>query len=134
MKPYEDDEEEFDDNFSEEIEKFEKEKASEELLVSVAEGQKTINDLLNLKEVVMEVGKFVVFTYEGELFPGRIIGFNDKEVNISSMQRSLKSWKWPTPEDNHNYVWEDILGGINPPKQISKRGFYEVPELSTIWD
>jgi hypothetical protein len=28
------------------------------------------------------------------------------------------------------YEWHDVLGGINPPKQVPKRGFYSIPELS----
>jgi hypothetical protein len=31
------------------------------------------------------------------------------------------------------YEWSDVLEGINPPKLLSKRGFYSIPELSTIF-
>jgi hypothetical protein len=35
-------------------------------------------------------------------------------------------------EDILTYLWEDILGSISPPKQISSRGLFDVPELKMI--
>lgn len=88
---------------------------------------------LGLEKCKKKVGEFLVFKYEGERFPGKIVIFNDKDVTIMSMQKSLKSWKWPEPEDIHNYPWEDVVGRIEPPKPISKRGFFLVPELDRLW-
>jgi hypothetical protein len=65
------------------------------------------------------VGHYVVFTYENELFAEKIISYDDQGATISSMKRTLKSWKWPEKEDTLTYSWEDILGSISPPKQIS---------------
>jgi hypothetical protein len=48
------------------------------------------------------------------------------------MKRTLKSWKWPEIEDILTYSWEDILGSICPPKDISIWGLFEVPELKMI--
>jgi hypothetical protein len=76
-------------------------------------------------------GQFVVFLYEGNVCPGKIISFNEKNINISAMVKSLKSWKWPEKPDILKYEWNGLLGGINPPKQVPKRGFYSIPELST---
>lgn len=74
------------------------------------------------------------FTYEGEICSGKITEINTKEVTISAMQRSLKSWKWPVPEDLHTYSWEDVIGGISVPKHVSKRGFYEILEMKSVWN
>lgn len=120
-------------DLNKEVEEFEAEKQRDEKLISVAEGKTDYYDIFNLQQVVRKVGEYVVFKYEEELFPGKITHFNNKEVNISAMQRSLRSWKWPQPQDLHNYPWEDVLGRINPPKKISQRGFYEVPELNNVW-
>lgn len=70
--------------------------------------------------------------YEGEYFPGDFLNMSDNEVEISAMQRSLTSWKWPDKADVGKYDWEDVFGGIDKPKQISKRGFFYVKELQNI--
>jgi len=81
-----------------------------------------------------EVGEYVVFKYEGEYFPGRILSFSDDEVEISAMQKSLKSWKWPEKSDIGKYDWDDVIGSIEEPKIISKRGFSLIKELQYLWD
>lgn len=121
------------EDLNREVEEFEVEKECEEKIISVAEGKLNFEDTFSFQEVVRGVGEYVVFKYEGEFFPGKIAGFNEEEVNISAMQRSLRTWRWPHPEDLHSYPWEDVLGRINPPKKVSQRGFYEVPELNNIW-
>jgi hypothetical protein len=75
-------------------------------------------------------GEFVVFLYEGNVCPGKIISFNEKNIYIFSMVKSLKSWKWPQKPDILEYEWNEVLGGIDPPKLVSKRGFYSTPDLS----
>lgn len=100
---------------------------------ALASGSKTVRDLVSVPDVVREVGKFVLFLYDGEIYPGQITGFNNQEVTIKSMQKSLKSWKWPERTDELNYSWNDVLGSIKPPTQISRRGFYNVPELNQKW-
>ena len=79
-----------------------------------------------------KLGKFVVFSYDGQLFSGEIVAFDDKTVTINSMQRSLKSWKWPLKQDQLTYQWSDVLGSIKPFKQVSKRGAFSVPELTPV--
>lgn len=78
-------------------------------------------------------GEFVVFSYEGEIFPGQILKVETNGAQIKAMQRSKKSWKWPAKEDILFYSWNDVLGSIGTPKQISKRGFFSVPELIDVW-
>lgn len=93
----------------------EAEKKSEEVLVSYAEGKPSSRGLLILKEVVRDLGEYVVFTYEKEVFPGKIVEVTEDEVKIGVLQRSMKSWKWPIQEGVHCYNWDDVLGRINPP-------------------
>lgn len=100
---------------------------------AVASGEKSNKEILQLSEIIREVGKYVIFTYEGELFPGQILSYDNEGAVIKAMQKSLKSWKWPEKPDILNYSWEDIVGGIAEPKQVSKRGYFTVPELNKIW-
>jgi hypothetical protein len=81
--------------------------------------------------VIKACGQFVVFPYEGNIYPGKIISSNEEHVYIFAMVKSLKSCKWPEKPDIHEYEWSDALGGIDPPKLVSTRGFYFIPELST---
>ncbi|KAF2904148.1 hypothetical protein ILUMI_02037 [Ignelater luminosus] len=45
------------------------------------------------KPIVREVGAYVVFMYESELYPGVILSFGNKGANITAMIKSFKSWK-----------------------------------------
>ena len=83
----------------------------------------------SLKPVEKKCGAFCVVIYEGNLFPGEIISLDDEGAKVSTMQKSIKSWKWPEKEDAIDYAWDQVKGMINPPIQINKRGFYKVPEL-----
>lgn len=78
--------------------------------------------------MVNEVGRFVVFSYEGQIYPGEIVVFNEETVTINAMQRFLKMWKLPSKRDELTYQWSDVLGCIQPPKQISKRGAFSIAE------
>jgi hypothetical protein len=75
-----------------------------------------------------------VFHYEGNVYPGKTISFNEENVYISAIVKRLKSCKWPKMPDILEYEWSDVAGGINPPKLVSKRGFYSTPELSTFFE
>jgi hypothetical protein len=44
--------------------------------------------------VIKACGQFAVFLYDGNFPPGKIISFNVENVYISTMTKSLKSWKW----------------------------------------
>ncbi|KAF5282875.1 hypothetical protein FQA39_LY17455 [Lamprigera yunnana] len=65
-------------------------------LEGITAGSNTVSDLYNFREVVKEVGKYVVVKYEGTFYSGKITKILDKGAVISTMQKSLKSWKWPT--------------------------------------
>jgi hypothetical protein len=104
----------------------------EEDVTALISGKKTPKDFLCFGKIVRDVGQYVVFIYQNELFTGKIISYDDKGGTVSSMKRSLKSWKWPDKEDILTYSWEDILGSICPTKQISSRGLFDIPELKMI--
>ncbi|XP_047989213.1 uncharacterized protein LOC125228613 [Leguminivora glycinivorella] len=90
-------------------------------------------DLRMKIKLVKKVGQYVVFMFEGEIFPGVITKISGKGPTISAMQRSLKNWKWPKPKDEIMYKWADVLGGINVPKKVGRREFYSIPELDYLW-
>lgn len=75
----------------------------------------------------------MVFTYEGELFPGKIINIGKKVATISAMQRNEKLWKWPNSPDILDYPWQDVIGHVEDLKQIEKRSIFSVPELDDVW-
>jgi hypothetical protein len=67
----------------------------EEDVTALIRGKKTPKDVLCFGKIVRDVGQYVVFTYQNELFPGKIISYDDKGATVSPMKMSLKSWKWP---------------------------------------
>lgn len=125
----------FNDNSSDDVdfEELAKEKEIETEFVNFLEG-KSSHHKTSFAEVVKEVGCFVAFYYEKQLYPGEIVSFDDETVTINAMQKSLKMWKWPSRKDELIYTWTDVVGSIKPPKQVSKRGTYCVPELNSFLD
>jgi hypothetical protein len=83
--------------------------------------------------VIKACGQFVAFLYEGNVYLGIILNFNEENCYISAMVKSLKSLKWPEKPDILEYEWSDALRGINPPKLVSKRGLFSIPEFSTFF-
>lgn len=86
-----------------------------------------------LKNVQKVVGEYVLFTYDEEVYPGIITKLDKQGALINSMVRTLKCWKWPEKKDEIWYTWDKIIGSIDPPQQISKRGLYSVPQCDRIW-
>lgn len=82
----------------------------ENLVTNTDTAAETFNKNCNFKPVVKAVRQYVVFTYEGEMFPGKITKITKEGPYISSMKKSLKSWTWPKPVDEIQYDWQDILG------------------------
>lgn len=121
------------DNSSDDVnfEELEREEEKEREFINFIEGKCYKDNDFHFDNVVREVGRFVVFSYEGEFYPGQIVSFNNNEVTINSMQRSLKMWKWPLKQDQLTYSWSDVLGSIKSPKQVTKRGIFSVPELAS---
>ncbi|KAJ8963604.1 hypothetical protein NQ314_005504 [Rhamnusium bicolor] len=108
----------FDDNSSDDIDfqELANEEEKENQFMNFLEGKTSQYNDVHFAKVVREVGRFIVFSYEGQLYPGEIVAFDDKTVTINSMQRSLKMWKWPSKRDELTYPWSDVLGSIQPPK------------------
>lgn len=120
-----------DDNSSDDVDldQLAKESEEEEQFVQYIEGK--VSKKGKFSNVIRKIGEYVAFVYEGEIFPGEIVAFNEEQVIINAMKRSLKAWKWPQKHDEMTYRWEGVLGSIKPPIQISKRGFFNIPELTT---
>ena len=92
------------------------------------------NEIFSGKEVA--VGQYMVISYEGELYPGKIIDMDAKEksVTVSCLRKSKKHWKWPEVEDKIlNYDIKDIVMTIRPPKNVNKRAILRVKELEYLW-
>ncbi|KAK4876601.1 hypothetical protein RN001_009107 [Aquatica leii] len=126
----------FEDNSSEDIdfEELAKEQEKENQFVNFLEGKSSQYTNAKFQNVVKERRRFVVFSYEGQLYPREIVAFDEETVTIHAMQRSLKMCKWPSKRDELTYQWSDVLGCIKPPKQISKRGVFSVPEFTDCFD
>lgn len=75
----------------------------------------------------------MVFIYEGELYPGKIINIGKKVATISAMQRNGKLWKWPNSPDILDYPRQDVIDHVEDPKQIGKRNIFSVSELDDVW-
>ena len=80
----------------------------------------------------LKSGDFVIFNYEGELFPGQVSEVKEDGCNIKSLVKSGVDWKWPKHEDLMFYSLCDIITKINCPKE-KKRGILAVPELADKW-
>jgi hypothetical protein len=77
-------------------------------------------------------GDYVIFVYEGELFPGEVVEKRNDEFIISSLKKSGSNWRWPKQQDIFNYSIEDVKEKIDPPIQL-KRGVFRVKELEERW-
>jgi len=76
----------------------------------------------------VQVDDFVLFEYDGEVYPGVVLVKEDLGCSIKAMAKSGCNWKWPKHEDILWYPMEDITEKIQPPKEIN-RGVLEVQEL-----
>ena len=91
--------------------------------------QKTVN-VEDLREGITHV----IVIYEGSYFPGVIVKLEKREIIVSCMTKSgPNSWKWPQREDICAYELDEIIQVINPPKQLTNRGQYAVPEADKYW-
>ena len=72
----------------------------------------------NWTSVQREEGKFVVFTYEGELFPSQITIVKKNGAYLKSMVKTLKAWKWSEIQEDNFYEWSNVLFHIKEPQKI----------------
>ncbi|KAG8267781.1 hypothetical protein J6590_042721 [Homalodisca vitripennis] len=91
-----------------------------------------LNHFYHLKKIKKNIGEYVIFKYESEFFPGKIVSLSEEHVEITAIQKSLKSWKWPDKADIEKYDWNDVIGAIE--ELISIQGFYNIKELQNLWD
>lgn len=83
-----------------------------------------------IQSIKKEVGTFVVVIYQDEYYPGVIESLNEEGAVVSAMFKTAKgNWKWPEKKDSIHYSWEEIVGSINPPKKVNRRGMFSIPEL-----
>ncbi|KAG8250166.1 hypothetical protein J6590_107443 [Homalodisca vitripennis] len=99
------------------------EAAKEEAFLTIKSGLRPIN------KSDLQVDSFVVVNYENEYYPGTTVNVDENGAFVSAMMKSLGNWKWPVNKDVLFYEWNEIAGSINPPKILSKRGIFAVPEL-----
>jgi hypothetical protein len=84
--------------------------------------------------VIKAFGHFVVFHFEGSVYPGNVSRFNEGNQYVSTMVKSLKSQNLPETPDIPEYELSDVLGAINPPKLVSKKGSYSIRGLTTFFE
>ena len=77
-----------------------------------------------LQDIQRSVGEYVFLLYDGKPYPGIITEIEGEMVKIKAMVKSLKLWKWPEKADEIWYSWDRIIGAINAPKQMIKRGLF----------
>ena len=81
----------------------------------------------------MNIGDYVIFEYQGELFPRVVTGIVAEKGGCSiKPMRSGINWKRPKVQDEMFYNNEDIKKKIKRPKQLN-RGIMEVEELKDRW-
>lgn len=100
-----------------------------ELEKIAAQEDEDVHFIEKLKPIVKQIDSFVVVVYENKYYPGVIEHFEEYSAYVSAKMKSLNNWKWPVNKDVIFYKWEQILGSINPPQILSKRGIFSVKEL-----
>ena len=85
-------------------------------------------------EIGFAVDDYVIFSYEGELFPGQITAINEEEemCEIRAMVKFGFNWKWPKEDDIMFYPFSDVDCKIQVP-QPRKRETFAVLELADRW-
>lgn len=74
-----------------------------------------------LQPIYKHKGSFVLIKYHDNFYPGVIENVEEEGATVSAMKKTVKDhWKWPEEKfkDELFYSWEDIVGGINPPKML----------------
>ena len=76
----------------------------------------------------LDVGNWVLVSYDGSLFPGEVRGISGKEVKVAVMISSGSHYKWPSVEDCIPYPLEDVVMKLSPPVVKSARGTFAFAE------
>lgn len=119
------------DNDSDEM-LLESEELSDEVFSDLENNSKDANNSINLQKLKPEqyvVDNFVIISFNGSKYPGKVVKISQDGATVDCMEKGLKCWRWPARKDCDIYDWKDVLGKIEPPRMISKRNQYAVPEL-----
>lgn len=77
-------------------------------------------------ETNINVGDFIAFLYEGKVYPGQITAIDESDMQINSMVKSGKYWKWPTRKDEIWYSKDAVLRKLSNPVKFSRRELFIV--------
>ncbi|KAL5246342.1 hypothetical protein ACI65C_013750 [Semiaphis heraclei] len=91
---------------------------------------KSNQEKLNPEDVAVD--NFVLVLFNKEKYPGKVHSISKEGVMVDCMEKRLTCWRcWPQRQDISLYDWKDVLTKINPPKMISRRNQFSVPELNS---
>ena len=77
---------------------------------------------------------YVIVKYEGSYFPGLVVKVCRTYYEVSCLIKvGTRQWKFPDKADICDYVDEDIVEIIQPPKIINNRNVMRVPEVEKYW-
>ncbi len=78
-----------------------------------------------------DVDDYVIVLYEGDgsTYPGKIVKKTKKGAVVMCMNKLGRWWHWLEKEDRFEYEYHATKRKINPPKMMSRRNQYSVPEL-----
>lgn len=82
-------------------------------------------------DATYDIGDYVLIRWNHEIYLGTIISVSEEAAFIKSMEKRIKSWRWPTIKDEQLYPWTDFLQKIKPPKLI-RRECYSVREIDQL--
>ncbi|XP_054266871.1 golgin subfamily A member 6-like protein 1 [Macrosteles quadrilineatus] len=73
-------------------------------------------------EKALDVGDWVVVTYDSTNYPGEIVSVQEEDMTINAMHPSGPGgWKWPPKPDVHTYPKQDLVRRIDPPVPSGSR-------------
>ena len=68
------------------------------------------------------IGQWCCVSYEGKMYPGKIVDVDDNDVEVNCMSRvGNNRYYWPLFKDQIWYSIDDILGIIPEPKHVTAR-------------
>ncbi|XP_074039925.1 uncharacterized protein [Leptinotarsa decemlineata] len=77
----------------------------------------------------IKIGDFVIVNYFDNYYPAQITNKNNEKWLANSMAKAGGWWKWPNTKNEIWYDHHEIVKKIEPPVEITKRGFYAVEEI-----
>ncbi|KAG8326457.1 hypothetical protein J6590_041142 [Homalodisca vitripennis] len=94
------------------------------LLKSTEMGNTVSTPRTKVKQLLkaLQVGDWVVVTYDSKNYPGEIVSILEEGITINAMQPSGPGgWIWPAKPDIHTYPNQDLVKRINPPLPSGNR-------------